>query len=115
VPTDDFAHLQLQFADHLQWRYDVIRPVVLFADRTAQQRAHEPQTHPATVRALTRRFRQQGRLGLLPKHVEVVHQKRTSPIPEAVRREIDRFKTLYDGFHYREVACILFVQLISRG
>ena len=34
VPTDDFAQLQLQFADETQWRYEVIRPMVLFADRT---------------------------------------------------------------------------------
>jgi hypothetical protein len=113
VLTDDFAQLQLQFADHIQWRYEVIRPVILFADRTPQQRAHETRTHPATVRALARRFRQQGMLGLLPNHVEVVHQKRASPIPDAVRQEIDRLKTLYDGFHYRELARILFVKLGS--
>jgi hypothetical protein len=111
VPTEDFAQLQLQFADHIQWRYEVIRPVIFFADRTPQQRAHETGTHPATVRKLTRRFRQQGMLGLLPDDVEVVHQKRASPIPDAVRQEIDRLKTLYDGFHYREVARILFVKL----
>jgi hypothetical protein len=60
VHADDFAQLQLQFVDHTQWRYEVIRPVVLFADRTPQQRAQENQTHPATVRKLTRQFRQQG-------------------------------------------------------
>jgi hypothetical protein len=46
-----------------------------------------------------------GLLGL--GHVEVVPRKRTSVIPDAVRQEIDRFKTLYDGFHYRELARIL--------
>jgi transposase InsO family protein len=111
VPTEDFVQLQLQFADHIQWRYEVIRPVILFADRTPQQRVHETGTHPASVRKLTRRFRHQGMLGLLPDDVEVVHQKRASPIPDAVRQEIDRLKTLYDGFHYREVARILFVKL----
>jgi hypothetical protein len=50
-------------------------------------------------------------LGLLPDHVEVVHQRRASPIPAAVRREIERLTTLYDGFHDRAVARILFVQL----
>ena len=25
VPTEDFAQLQLQFVDHTQWRYEVIR------------------------------------------------------------------------------------------
>ena len=52
MPTEDFAQLQLQFVDHTQWRYEVIRPVVLFADRTPQQRSQETQTHPATVRTI---------------------------------------------------------------
>jgi hypothetical protein len=107
--TAEFAQLQLAFLDQTQWRYEVIRPLVLFADRTAQQRAQETDTHPDTVRTLQRRFRQQGMQGLLPADVEVVHRKRTSPIPEAVRQEVDRLKTLYDGFHYRELARILFI------
>jgi hypothetical protein len=62
--TAEFAQLQLGFVDQTQWRYEVIRPLVLFADRTAQQRAQETHTHPDTVRTLRRRFRQQGMLGL---------------------------------------------------
>jgi hypothetical protein len=107
VQADDFAQLQLQFADHTQWRYEVIRPVVLFADRTPQQRAQETQTHPATVRTLKRRFRQQGMLGLLPDDVEVVVRARVTRVPDAVRQELDRLKARYDGFHYRELARIL--------
>ena len=61
--TAEFAQLPLRLGDQLQWRYEVIRPLVLFADRTATQRAHETATHPETVRALHRRFRQQGMLG----------------------------------------------------
>ena len=109
-PTAEFAQLQLGFVDQTQWRYEVIRPLVLFTDRTAQQRAQETHTHPDTVRTLQRRFRQQGMPGLLPADVEVVHRRRASPIPEAVRQEIDRLKALYDGFHYREVARILLVK-----
>ena len=107
--ADDFAQLQLQFVDHTQWRYEVIRPVVLFADRTPQQRAQETQTHPATVRKLTRQFQQQGMLGLLPHNVEVVVRARTTRVPDAIRQELDRLKALYDGFHYRELARILFI------
>jgi transposase InsO family protein len=111
VPTEDFAQLRLQLTDRTQWRYEVIRPVVLFADRTPQQRSRETQTHPATVRRLTRRFRQQGMLGLLPADVEVVARGKTTQIPDPVRHEIDRLKVLYDGFHYRELARILLVKL----
>ena len=108
VPTDDFAQLQWRFVDQIQWCYEAIRPVVLFADRTPQQGAHETQTHPATTRKLTRGFRQQGMLGPLPHDVEVVVQRRTTQIPDHVRHELDRLKALYDGFHYRELARILF-------
>jgi transposase InsO family protein len=109
-PTAEFAQLQLGFVDQTQWRYEVIRPLVLFADRTAQQRAQETDTHPDTVRTLRRRFRQQGMLGLLPADAEVVPRRRASPVPETVRQEIDRLKALYDGFHYRELARIVFIK-----
>src|SRR6059036_2577878 len=69
--TAEFAPLQLRSVDQIQWRYEIIRPLVLFADRTATQRAHETATHPDTVRTLHRRFRQQGMVGLLPANVEV--------------------------------------------
>ena len=108
--TAEFAQLQLGFVDQTQWRYEVIRPLVLFADRTAQQLAQETHTHPDTVRTLQRRFRREGMLGLLPVDVEVSRRRRASPIPEAVRQEIDRLKALYDGFHYRELARILFIK-----
>ena len=90
MPTDDFVQLQLQFVDRTQWRYEVIRPLVLFADRTPRQRAHETDTHPATVRALARRFRGRGMLGLLPEDVEVIVPARAPRVPEAVRQELDR-------------------------
>ena len=93
--TAEFAQLPLRLGDQLQWRYEVIRPLVLFADRTATQRAHETATHPETVRTLHRRFRQQGMLGLLPGDVEVRRRARPGAIPDDVREEIDRLKALY--------------------
>ncbi len=69
--TAEFAQLQLGFVDRTPWRYEVIRPLMLFADRTAQQRAHETAIHPDTVRTLRRRFRQQGMLGLLPANIDL--------------------------------------------
>ena len=49
-PMQDFAQLQLQFVDQIQWRYELIRPLVLFADGTPTQRAEATHTHPDTVR-----------------------------------------------------------------
>jgi hypothetical protein len=87
----------------------VIRPIVLLADRTPRQRADETDTHPSTVRTLTRRFRQQGMVGLLPEDVEVTVRARVPRVPVVVRQEIDRLKALHDGFHSRELARILFI------
>jgi hypothetical protein len=108
-PTAEFAQLQLGFVDQTQRRDEVIRPLVLLADRTAAQRARETQTHPDTVRKLQRRFQHQGMLGLLPSDAEVIIRERATRIPDAVRQEVDRLKALYDGFHYRELARILLV------
>jgi Helix-turn-helix domain len=107
-PTAEFAQLQQHVVDHTQWRYEVIRPLVLLADRTATQRAQETLTHPETVRALTRRFRQQGMLGLLPAHVEVIPRGRAPRVPQVVRQDLLRLEALYAGFHDRELARIIF-------
>ena len=106
----DFAQLHLHFTDHVQWRYEVIRPLVLFEDRTVSQRAEETHLHPDTVRRFTRRFQQQGMLGLFPDTVDVVRPSRGRQVPEAVLQEIARLKGLYDGFQYRELARIIHCQ-----
>jgi hypothetical protein len=110
----DFDQLQLRFIDHVQWRYELIRPVVLIQNRTATQRAEETQTHPETVRHLSRRFRQQGTLGLFPEHTEIISPSRGKPVPEAVAEELARLKALYNGFGYRELARIIWHKLNYR-
>ena len=105
-PRSDCAQLPLHFTDHVQWRYEVIRPLVLFEDRTVSQRAEDTHLHPDTVRRFTRRFQQQGMLGLFPDMVDVVRPSRGRQVPEAVLQEMARLKGLYDGFQYRELARI---------
>jgi hypothetical protein len=106
--AQDFAQLQLHFVDQIQWRYELIRPLVLFAERPARQRAHETHTHPETVRKLRRRFQQQGMLGLLLDDVTVVPKAQTPRVSVAVVEEIARLKALYAGFHARELVRIVF-------
>ena len=103
----EYAQLQLRFVDSMQRRYEVIRPIILLGDRTAAQRAEETQLHPETVLDLTRRFRQQGMLGLFPEHTEIVTPSRGRTVPAVVVEELARLKALYDGFSYRELARIL--------
>ncbi len=106
-PLLDFDQLQPRFRDPVQRRYEIIRPLVLFPDRTAAQRAQETHTHPETVGTLKRRFEQQGMLGLLPDHVEIVTPGRQGRVPDAVVRERERLKGLSSGFEYRELCRII--------
>jgi transposase len=85
----------------------VIRPIILLGDRTAAQRAEETQLHPETVRDLTRRFRQQGMLGLLPEHTAIVTPRRGKAVSEKVLEELARLRALSDGFGSRELARML--------
>ena len=106
----DFAQLHLHFTDHVQWRYEVIRPLVLFADRAVTQRAQETHLHPDTVRSFTRRFQPQGMLGLFPATVEVVPPSRRSHVPEAVVQETpgSRAFTMASGIaNWRGSSCQL--------
>src|SRR6266581_1838038 len=110
----DAHELQLSFNDPTQQRYEIIRPLVLFHDRTAKQRAQETDTHPDTVGTLNRRFAAQGMLGLLPATLEVIPAGRRRRVPVEVVHELQRLKGLYEGFGYRELAQILFHTLARR-
>jgi hypothetical protein len=103
--TDD---PQLPFDDPIQHRYELIRPIVVFGDRTARQRAQETATHPETVGQFKRRFEQQGMLGLFPNTVDVIPTRRRRRVPDSVVQELQRLKGLYEGFGYREWARIVF-------
>jgi len=106
-PTAELAPLQLDVVDQVQWRYELVRPLVLLAGGTATPRAQDTHTHPDTVRRLIRRVRQQGLLGLLPDDVTGARPGRPPRVPEAVRQEIDQLKALYAGFQARELARIV--------
>jgi hypothetical protein len=112
----EFEQLRLRFVDQGQWRYELIRPLVLFEDRPTpqpamMQRAQDTATHPETVRKFTRRFEQRGFLGLIPDGIAVVPKAKAPRVPEAVVKEIARLKALYDGFQYQELARIVFGKL----
>ena len=113
-PQLEFDRLQEYFRDPIQRRYEIIRPLVLFQNRTATQRAEETRSHPETIGTLKRRFEQQGMLGLLPDHLHIGPSGRQGRVPEAVMQEITRLKGLYDGFQYRELARIILYKLNYR-
>ena len=109
--ASEFAQLQLRFVDQVQWRYALIRPLVLFEECPAppaaiRQRAPATGRHPETVRKCPRRFEQQGLLGLLP--VTATAPKETTPhVPPEVLEEMGRLKALIEGFQYQELVRII--------
>jgi transposase InsO family protein len=113
-PQLEFDRLQERFRDPIQRRYEIIRPLVLWQDRTAIQRAEETRSHPETIGTLTRRFAQQGMLGLLPGYLHIGPSGRRGRVPEAVVQELRRLKGLYDGFQYRELTRIIVYTLNYR-
>jgi Integrase core domain/Homeodomain-like domain len=108
VQYSDVDDPQLPLHDVIQQRYELIRPLVLWQEQTASQRAQETDTHPDTVGRLKRRFDAQGMLGLLPETLQVLPVGRRRRVPDEVVEELQRLKGLYDGFGYRELARILF-------
>lgn len=114
LPLPDADEPQLPFNDPTQYRYELIRPLVLFQDRTATQRAQETDTHPDTVGTLKRRFEAQGMLGLFPASLTVIPAGRRRRVPDEVVEELQRLKGLYEGFGYRELARIIFHTLARR-
>ncbi len=113
-PLLDFDQLQEHFRDPIQRRYEIIRPLVLWHDRTAIQRAEETHTHPETVGTLKRRFEQQGMRGLCPDSLEILPSGRQGRVPDEVVQELARLKGLYEEFQYRELVRILFYKLRYR-
>ena len=103
----DDAQLQLHFVDSVPRRYEVVRPIVLLGDRPVAPRAEETQLPPETGRDLTRRFRHQGMLGLLPAQTAIITPRRGKVVPEVVVEDLARLKALYDGLGYRELARII--------
>jgi transposase len=113
-PCPDAEDPQLPFNDPIQHRYELIRPVVVFGDRSVAQRARETDTHPETVGRLKRRFEQQGMLGLFPETLEVIPARRRRRVSDDVVQELQRLKGLYAGFGYRELARIVFNRVEHR-
>ncbi len=110
-PELAFDDLQPHFRDPIQRRYELLRPRLLFQDRSARQRAEETQRHPETLRAFKRRFEPHGMRGLLPGHLHLGPAGRHGRVPDAVVAALSRLQGLYDGFQYRERGPILLHKL----
>ena len=107
----EFSQLRLVLTDVVQERYEVARPLLLQQPVTAAQRSRETGTHARTVRRYVRRFEREGMRGLFDERALIV---RGHSVPQVVRFEVIRLKTLYPPLHLREIANILFARLGCR-
>jgi hypothetical protein len=98
---------------HLFMEWNVARLTLCFSccyviPRSAPfVQTHPTGSHPETVRKFTRRFEQQGLLGLLPEAVALIPKGPTLRVPPEVLEEIGRLKALYEGLQYQELVRIV--------
>ena len=103
--TDDFHQLKLLFTDPLQHDYEVIRPIVLFAE-TVASRSAQTSIERSTLGEKARRFVQKGMLGLLDQRATHSGRK-PHTFPEPIATYILYLKQLYPPIHYREIVRIV--------
>jgi transposase InsO family protein len=103
--SDDFNQLQLLFSDPLQREYEVIRPIVLFAE-TVTARSEQTSIDRSTVGEKARRFIQDGMLGLVDQR-STQSGRKPHTFPDPVARHILYLKQLYPPIHDREIVRII--------
>jgi transposase InsO family protein/transposase len=103
--AEDFAQYKLQFVDYIQHDYEVIRPIVLFAE-TIAERSRQTGIERSSVGDKARRFVMEGMLGLVEQRVGQAGRK-GHVYPEAVAAYMLYVKQLYPPIHDREVVRIL--------
>jgi len=103
--VEDFAQYQLRFGDDIQHDYEVIRPIVLFAE-TMAERSRQTGIEPTVVGAKARRFAMDGMLGLVDQRL-VNPGRKGHVYPEAVAAHILYLKQLYPSIHDREIVRIV--------
>jgi putative transposase len=102
---EEFEHIRRQFIDPIQHDYEVIRPMVLFAE-TAAERSRQTGVERTVVGDKARRFVLEGMLGLTDRRAEAAGRKGHS-YPEAIAGYIVYLKQLYPPIHLREIARIV--------
>lgn len=102
---EEFEHIRRQFLDPIQHDYEVIRPIVLFAE-TAAERSRQTGVERTVVGDKARRFVLEGMLGLTDGRAEAAGRKGQS-YPAAIADSIVYLKQLYPPIHLREIVRIL--------
>lgn len=104
-PEQPFEQLKLKFVDYIQHDYELIRPIVLFAERTAE-RSRQTGVERTVVGEKARRFAEDGMLGLVDQRTQKSGRK-GHEYPEPIAAHILYLKQIYPPIHYREIVRIL--------
>jgi len=103
--AEDCAQYQRRCVDDMQHDYEVMRPIVLFAD-TIAERSRQTGLEPTVVGAKARRFAIEGRLGLVDHRLG--HAGRQGQTyPEAVAAHLLDLTQLYPPIHDRAMVRIV--------
>ena len=101
---EEFEQIRLQFVDPIQHDYEVIRPIVLFAE-TAAERSRQTGVERTVVGDKARRFVTRRHDGPADRRTEA---RGAGPCyPEAIAGYILYLKQLYPPIHLREIERIL--------
>jgi hypothetical protein len=103
--AEDFAQYKLQFIDYIQHDYEVIRPIVLFAE-TIAERSRQTGVERTVVGDKARRFVREGMLGLVDQRAGQAGRK-GHVYPDAVAAYMLYAKQLYPSIHDRELVRIV--------
>jgi Homeodomain-like domain-containing protein len=103
--AEEFAQSQLHFIDYIQHDYEVIRPLVLFAD-TITERSRQTGLERTTIGDKARRFVHEGMLGLVDQRAGHAGRK-GHRYPEPVAAYMLYVKQLSPPIHDRELVRIV--------
>ena len=102
---EDFAHIRQHFIDPLQHDYEVIRPIVLFAE-TAAERSRQTGVERTVVGDKARRFVLEGMDGLRDRRTDA-RGAQAPGYPDAIVEYILYLKQLYPPIHLRAIVRIV--------
>lgn len=106
MPQDEpFSQLHLRFTDPIQFDYEIIRPVVLFA-QSVNSRSQETEMPRTTVREKAKQFIIEGMLGLVDQRTTAAREREVG-YPDPIAKYILYLKQLYPPIHYREIVRII--------
>jgi transposase InsO family protein/transposase len=102
---EDFEQIRLQCLDAIQYDYEVIRPIVLFAE-TAAERSRQTGMERTLVGDKARRFVMEGMFGLVDQRAGHAGRK-GHQYPAAIAAYILSVKQLYPPIHLGEIVRIV--------